>query len=176
MITGVLDSLERNEAEDLIRKYGGRIVNTVSSKVNYIIVGDEAGPAKLAKVSFYRVTHTHTHTLFVFYLHEISFQANSLGLKQISEDDLLEMIRTRPEGKVENIKPTKAKSNVKNILNKSKSDESPSPKKIKTSPKKIKTPPSSPVKTKTSPVSEQASDTSSSAQKVNLYSNLCIHI
>lgn len=53
LITGVLDSLERNEAEDLIRSYGGRTVNAVSGKVNYVIVGDEAGPAKLAKVPFY---------------------------------------------------------------------------------------------------------------------------
>lgn len=50
VITGVLDSLERNKAEDLIRKCGGRVVNTVSNKVNYIIVGDEAGPIKLTKV------------------------------------------------------------------------------------------------------------------------------
>jgi len=52
LLTGVFDSLERNEAEDLIRKYGGRTVNTVSGKLNYIIVGDEAGPSKLAKVLF----------------------------------------------------------------------------------------------------------------------------
>lgn len=50
MVTGILDSLERNEAEELIQKYGGRAVNAVSGKVNYIIVGEEAGPAKLAKV------------------------------------------------------------------------------------------------------------------------------
>jgi len=52
-ITGVLDSLERNEAEDLIQKYGGRIVKSVSNKVNYIMVGDEAGPSKLVKVCFF---------------------------------------------------------------------------------------------------------------------------
>lgn len=174
MITGVLDSLERDEAEDLIRKYGGRTVNTVSSKVNYIIVGDEAGPAKLTKVSFIGL-HTHTLT-FVFRLYEISFQANSLGLKQISEDDLLEMIRTRPKGKAESIKPIKAKSIVGKTSNKSKSDKSPSPNKIKASPKKIKTSPSSPVKTRTSPISKQTSDTNSSTQKVNLSINLRTHI
>ncbi|XP_011267537.2 replication factor C subunit 1 isoform X2 [Camponotus floridanus] len=100
LLTGVFDSLERDEAEHLIRKYSGRTVNTVSGKVNYIIVGDEAGPAKLAK-------------------------ANSLGIKQISEDDLLEMIRTRPEGKTEDVFITKAKSNAKKILNKSEEDKSP---------------------------------------------------
>lgn len=50
LITGILDSLERNEAEDLIHNYGGRTVNSVSGKVSYIIVGDEAGPSKLEKV------------------------------------------------------------------------------------------------------------------------------
>lgn len=50
VITGVLDSLEREEVEDLIQQYGGRTVNAVSRKVNYIIVGDEAGPSKLLKV------------------------------------------------------------------------------------------------------------------------------
>ncbi|TGZ37704.1 Uncharacterized protein DBV15_02952 [Temnothorax longispinosus] len=138
VITGVLDSLERNEAEDLIRKYGGRTVNTVSSKVTYIIVGDEAGPTKLTK-------------------------ANSLGIKQISEDDLLEMIRTRPEGKAKAIKPTKAKLNMKKIPNKSENDKSPSPSKIIAldSPKKIKTPPlDSLEKIKTSPVSNQEVTTS----------------
>lgn len=69
LITGVLDSLERNEAEDLIRKYGGRTVNTVSSKVNYVIVGDEAGPAKLTKVHFYLITYVYCrYLLFLVYM------------------------------------------------------------------------------------------------------------
>ncbi|KAG5345632.1 RFC1 factor, partial [Acromyrmex heyeri] len=148
LITGVLDSLERNEAEDLIQKYGGRTVKSVSNKVNYIIVGDEAGPSKLTK-------------------------ASNLGIKQISEDDLLEMIRTRPEGKATDIKPTKAKSNVKKIFRKFESDESPSPNKTKTlldSPKKIKISPSLPVKTsvntETSPASKQILDASNNTQKI----------
>ncbi|XP_018357397.1 PREDICTED: replication factor C subunit 1 isoform X2 [Trachymyrmex cornetzi] len=154
LITGVLDSLERNEVEDLIQKYGGRTVNSVSKKVNYIIVGDEAGPSKLAK-------------------------AINLGIKQISEDDLLEMIRTRPEGKTADIKSTKAKSNVKKIFRKFESDESLLPNKTKAlldSPKKIKTPPSLPVKTsvntKTSPASKQTLDASNDTQKVNIITSI----
>ncbi|XP_050464112.1 replication factor C subunit 1 isoform X1 [Cataglyphis hispanica] len=141
VLTGVLDSLERNEVEDLIRKYGGRTVNTVSGKVNYIIVGDEAGPSKLAK-------------------------ANNLGIKQISEDDLLEMICTRPEGKAEDVKlvTTKAKSNVKKILNTFEGDKSLTEKTKSTSTdlcdlsEKIKSPCSS-VKTETSSlISKQTLD------------------
>lgn len=121
---------------------------------------------------FLRSIYTH---IFFFSLHEINFQASSLGIKQISEDDLLEMIRTKPKGKVEDIKPTKTKLNINKILNKSKSDKSSSPSKVKASlgsPKKIKTPPSSPVKTKiSSPISKPDLDTSST-QKVHLDSNL----
>lgn len=95
-------------------------------------------------------------------LYEINFQASSLGIKQISEDDLLQMIRTRPEGKSEDIKPAKAKAKPK-TSNKSESDKSPSP-------KKVKTPPSSPVKVKiSSPVKQASQDTSGTnkSQEVN---------
>lgn len=88
------------------------------------------------------------------------------------------MIRMRPEGKVEDIKPAKTKS--KKILNKSEIDKLPSPDKVKASldsPKRIKTPPFSPVKTKTSsPVSKSALDINSTP-KVNLNINLIyVHI
>jgi replication factor C subunit 1 len=73
LITGVLDSLEREEADKIIKQYGGKIVHSVSKKLNYIIIGDEPGPSKLAK-------------------------AESLGIKKITEDDLLDLIRTNPVG------------------------------------------------------------------------------
>lgn len=50
VITGVLDSLEDNEAKELITKYGGRILHQVSKNTDYLIVGEEYGPAKMAKV------------------------------------------------------------------------------------------------------------------------------
>lgn len=50
MITGVLDSLEREEAEELIKKYAVRVSAQVSKKTNYMVIGDEAGPSKIAKV------------------------------------------------------------------------------------------------------------------------------
>lgn len=145
LLTGVFDSLERNEVEDLIRKYGGRTVNSVSGKVSYIMVGDEPGPSKLAK-------------------------ANSLGIKQISEDDLLEMIRMRPEGKVEDVKPliTKAKSKK---LNKFEEDKSPSPNKAKSAStdshdlsEKVKTLPCSSMKTSPS-IPKETSNMSSCSQE-----------
>ncbi|XP_012276294.1 replication factor C subunit 1 [Orussus abietinus] len=101
LITGVLDSLEREEAEELITKYGGRIQHQVSKKTDYVIVGDQPGPAKLAK-------------------------ADSFQVKQISEDDLLELIHTRPGGKPTDIKQSRSRSEE------TKKQKTPDPKPIKT--------------------------------------------
>lgn len=87
VITGVLDSLERDEADDLIKKYGGRIVTGLSRKVNYLIVGDQAGDSKLSK-------------------------ADTLRIKKITEDELLDLIRSKPAGKACNIIPSKPRKNV----------------------------------------------------------------
>ncbi|XP_063977765.1 replication factor C subunit 1 [Diachasmimorpha longicaudata] len=90
VLTGVFESLEREEASDLIKKYGGRVVTGLSKKINYMVVGEEAGQAKLAK-------------------------ATSLQIKQISEDELLDLIRSKPAGNSHDI-----------ILPKEKKDKSPS--------------------------------------------------
>eukprot|EP00172_Hildenbrandia_rubra_P001471 Plantae.Rhodophyta-Hildenbrandia_rubra.ctg20246.p1 GENE.Plantae.Rhodophyta-Hildenbrandia_rubra.ctg20246~~Plantae.Rhodophyta-Hildenbrandia_rubra.ctg20246.p1 ORF type:complete len:725 (+),score=119.67 Plantae.Rhodophyta-Hildenbrandia_rubra.ctg20246:1578-3752(+) len=50
VITGVLDSLEREDAQDLIKEYGGRVVSGVSKKVTHAVVGTDAGEKKLAKI------------------------------------------------------------------------------------------------------------------------------
>ena len=50
VITGVLESLERDEAADIIKKYGGKVTTNVSGKTSYIVIGEEAGESKLAKV------------------------------------------------------------------------------------------------------------------------------
>ncbi|KAL3281593.1 hypothetical protein HHI36_004800 [Cryptolaemus montrouzieri] len=65
--TGVLDSLEAEEFEDLIKQHGGRVVHAVSRKVNFVVVGEDAGKAKLAKAANY-------------------------GIPNINEDELLDMI------------------------------------------------------------------------------------
>ena len=50
VITGVLESMEREEATDVIKKYGGKVTTNVSGRTNYVIVGEEAGESKMAKV------------------------------------------------------------------------------------------------------------------------------
>lgn len=48
VITGTLSSMTRNEAKELIEKHGGKTTESVSSKTNYVIVGENPG-SKLEK-------------------------------------------------------------------------------------------------------------------------------
>ncbi len=67
VLTGTLPTLKRTEAKEIIESYGGKASGSVSKKTDYVLAGDEAG-SKLAK-------------------------AESLGIKIISEDEFLDMIK-----------------------------------------------------------------------------------
>ena len=69
LFTGTLSKLKRNEAEELVEKNGGTILSGVSSKLNYLVVGEDAG-SKLEKAK----------------------KINSV--KIISEDDFLNILKT----------------------------------------------------------------------------------
>lgn len=72
LFTGTLNKLKRSEAEALAEQQGGKIVSGVSSKLNYLIVGEDAG-SKLEKAK----------------------KINSI--KIISEDDFLILINNNKE-------------------------------------------------------------------------------
>lgn len=67
VISGVFSKFSRDEAKEIIESHGGKTSGSVSGKTNYLLAGEGMGPAKLEK-------------------------ATSLGVKIISEDELLEMI------------------------------------------------------------------------------------
>ena len=67
VLTGTLPTMTRGEATELIKKYGGKASGSVSKKTHYVLAGSDAG-SKLTK-------------------------ANELGVKVISEDEFLEMLK-----------------------------------------------------------------------------------
>lgn len=69
LFTGTLESMQRSEAEKLVEDLGGEAVNAISSKVDYLVVGENPG-SKLEK-------------------------AKALGVTIIDEKAFLEMIKPR---------------------------------------------------------------------------------
>ncbi len=67
VLTGTLPTYSRNEASEIIEKFGGKTSSSVSKKTDYVLAGEEAG-SKLTK-------------------------AQSLGIKIINEDEFNEMIK-----------------------------------------------------------------------------------
>ena len=70
VFTGELTSLGRDEAVNLAKRFGGRVVGSPSSKTSFVVVGENAGPSKLAAIKKH-------------------------GLKMINEDEFLNLIATR---------------------------------------------------------------------------------
>jgi replication factor C subunit 1 len=83
IITGVLDSLEREEAEALIVQYGGSIVKSVAKKTTHALVGIEPGQSKIKKIE-------------------------ELNVPIIDEDGLFAMLRDLPAGKASHVTPKKS--------------------------------------------------------------------
>ena len=50
VIMGILESIEREEAADLIQRYGGKVTHSVSKKNSYVVMGWDPGESKLSKV------------------------------------------------------------------------------------------------------------------------------
>lgn len=68
VLTGTLPTLKRKEAEEIIKKLGGKISSSVSKKTDYLLLGEDAG-SKLEK-------------------------ARQLGIKEMSEEDLLKILKS----------------------------------------------------------------------------------
>ena len=67
VLTGTLENFTRDEAGDIIEKFGGKVSSTVSKKTSYVVAGEAAG-SKLTK-------------------------ANELGIPVLSEQEFMEMIK-----------------------------------------------------------------------------------
>src|SRR5690606_12311785 len=49
VISGVFEKFERDELKDLIIKNSGKVLSTISGKLDYLLAGDKMGPSKLEK-------------------------------------------------------------------------------------------------------------------------------
>jgi DNA ligase (NAD+) len=67
IISGTFEKFSRDELKDIIEQNGGKILSSISAKLNFLVAGDNMGPAKLEK-------------------------ANKLNIPIISDDELLAMI------------------------------------------------------------------------------------
>lgn len=68
VISGVFARYSREELSQLIESYGGKLLSSISGKLNYLVAGDKMGPSKLSK-------------------------AEKLKIPIISEDELLRLIQ-----------------------------------------------------------------------------------
>lgn len=50
VVTGVLESIERDDAKGLIEGHGGKLMTTLSKNTKYIVIGRDAGASKMDKV------------------------------------------------------------------------------------------------------------------------------
>jgi DNA ligase (NAD+) len=64
LFTGALQQLKRNDAEALVEAKGGKILGSVSAKLNYLVVGEDAG-SKLEKAKKLSTVHILTEQEFV---------------------------------------------------------------------------------------------------------------
>lgn len=69
VVSGTFQHFSRDEIKDFIEQHGGVVRTSVSSKTDFLVVGEEPGASKLAK-------------------------AEKLGVKIINEDELLKMCRS----------------------------------------------------------------------------------
>ncbi|MFL9481684.1 NAD-dependent DNA ligase LigA [Chitinophagaceae bacterium LWZ2-11] len=69
LFTGTLNKLKRSDAEALAEKYGGKIASGVSAKLNYLIVGEDAG-SKLEKAKKINTVKIITEDEFIALIEE----------------------------------------------------------------------------------------------------------
>ncbi|WP_299122356.1 NAD-dependent DNA ligase LigA [uncultured Winogradskyella sp.] len=67
VVSGVFETISRNELKKLIEDNGGKVSSSISSKTSYLVAGEKMGPSKRTK-------------------------AENLGIKIISEVDFLNMV------------------------------------------------------------------------------------
>ena len=56
VVSGVFESFGRDELKNIIKQNGGKVASSISSKTNYLVAGDNMGPAKKEKADSLGIT------------------------------------------------------------------------------------------------------------------------
>ncbi|KAL1918388.1 uncharacterized protein VTP21DRAFT_3048 [Calcarisporiella thermophila] len=88
VFTGELSSITREDAADLVKRYGGRVTGQPSSKTSYVVIGRDAGPKKLEVIK-------------------------AKKLKTLDEDGFFELVRTSSAKSEETVETTQPKQTKK---------------------------------------------------------------
>ncbi len=56
VVSGVFEQFSRDELKAVITQHGGKVVSSVSGKLNFLVAGDKMGPSKLEKAQKNKVT------------------------------------------------------------------------------------------------------------------------
>ncbi|KAL6703320.1 DNA replication factor C complex subunit Rfc1 [Coniothyrium glycines] len=72
VFTGILQRWGRTEAQELVKRHGGKVTGGPSRKTSYVVLGTDAGPSKLSKIK-------------------------EMGIKTIDEDGLTQLIEKLTE-------------------------------------------------------------------------------
>ena len=95
VFTGLLETISREEGQELVKRYGGKVTSGPSSKTTFVVLGSDAGPSKLEKI-------------------------HKLNIKTINEDGLLDLIRKFPanggDGKAAEKNNEKKKAELEKIM------------------------------------------------------------
>ncbi|KAH9819105.1 replication factor RFC1 C terminal domain-containing protein, partial [Melampsora americana] len=90
VFTGELESLSREEAQTLCKRYGGRVTTSPSSKTSYVVLGSDAGQKKLEVIAKHKIT-------------------------TLTEDEFLELIGTRSPSEIDPKVLKKQQDEIKKI-------------------------------------------------------------
>lgn len=93
VFTGLLKTISRDEGQALVKRFGGKVMGAPSKNTGWIVLGDDAGPSKLAKIQ-------------------------QFGIRTIDENGLFEMVRRLPAGGGDSKEAEKAREKQEKELDK----------------------------------------------------------
>ncbi|CAK7217071.1 DNA replication factor C complex subunit Rfc1 [Sporothrix bragantina] len=93
VFTGLLKTISREEGQALVKRYGGKVMGAPSKNTGWIVLGDDAGPSKLAKIQ-------------------------QFGIRTIDENGLFEMVKRLPAGGGDSKEAEKAREKQEKELDK----------------------------------------------------------